>query len=182
MRPIKNAIIRYGILAFAVCLLCVPLMSAQSGSDEFAPAVSIISLPDTSANELFASDGAYPAQTITQIKYYVRKTNYNVAVGTLPVTGGAVKIKSYEIISFKITGNYDGPKGTFAMMDWVSRRYPMDGVLRVDAATVIPAGSSGTLTPTPIWFAGNIGNYSYGLEFFGNKTDVFIPIYVNTTS
>jgi len=178
---------RYGMLVFIVCMICAPFTLAESGSTDPVPRESSLSLPDASVHVFSATKTAFPSQAITSIVYFNRTSLGKIIRGTIPVSPGntsTIVIRSTDILVFKITGKYTGPAGTYAMMDWYNYfdQYPMNGTKRVDAAIIIPTGSSGTLNPPPYWYNYRVGNNSFTLEMWGNKTAVmqFFTVWVKT--
>ena len=173
---------RYGMLVFAICMLCVPFVLAESGSTGLAHASSRISLPDISGSVFTAPASLSPSGGFTQIAYYVRKSTNKVIKGVMPVTGGQVNITDTDILIFTFQAKYTGPAGSIGMIDLYNYggSYPLNGTPRVDAAITIPAGSSGTLTSPPYWFNwGNNGLKHFTLEFWGNQTGIAVPVTIN---
>lgn len=177
----KKAFLRYSILVFAICMLCSSFVSAEWVPGTVESSTGMI-LPEVSLSP-WDSATVNPTGQITAITYIIRQANNNVTKRSLPVTGGTVNITNSEILFFRFTGKYTGPKGTLGMLDLYNYggSYPLNGTKRVDAAIAIPAGSSGTLTSPPYWFGMNNTNnrsYGYTLELFGNKSLILVPITV----
>lgn len=182
----KNTILKFGILAFVVCMLCVPFALAESSLTAPVYTSSGISLPDISGYN-FVPAPVSPSGRITGITYYIRKSNWNVVKGGIPPDSvGRINITNSEILVFNVTAKYTGPAGTIGMLDmYNSGTYPIPGIQRADAAVIIPAGKSGTLISVPFWFGqsnANNGTYTIAFELWGNKTLAdYSYIYIKVT-
>lgn len=172
MKAKIKAFIRCGILAIAICVLCMPYVLAASYPPDTAPVITGISLPDLPLHLSGRDSAPPPSLAFTQITYFNRTADKTVVTGRLPLAGGTLLIRSHDIITFRINGRYTGPAGTYAMLDLFNLgTHPLRGVKRVDAAVIINAGTTGILTSPPYWFNGSTGDYGLVAEFYGNRTN-----------
>jgi hypothetical protein len=186
-----------------VAILCglliwsVSAVASSAGDDDAVgnditvmPDVGVLSQMSLPSNGVTLAPNKYEttAATITSIYGYVRNSGNNTVTRVkFTTSGGTLYVDSSDIFLFSVNGYYTGTvTSPYAMMDWYvpGGIYPLPGVGRIDAATVLTKTSTSYNMKSPAyWMArDHAGGYNFYIEFWANGLlKYFIPIHVVVT-